>query len=48
MNKLPTNLIKTERTEILVLNQNTAWKMFRYGVFSGPYFPVFGDLLDAY
>ena len=21
---------------------STAWKLFKYGVFSGPYFPVFG------
>ena len=21
---------------------HTAWKVFKYGVFSGPYFPIFG------
>ena len=37
-----------------ILNQNdtiivtTAWKVFKYGVFSGPYFPVFGLNTEIY
>ena len=27
---------------------NTAWKAFKYGVFSGPYFPVFGLNTEIY
>ena len=27
---------------------NTAWKVSRYGVFSGPYFPVFGLNMEIY
>ena len=26
----------------------TAWKVFQYGVFSGPYFPVFGLNTEIY
>ena len=26
----------------------TAWKVFKYGVFSGPYFPVFGLNIGKY
>ena len=26
----------------------TAWKMFKYGVFSGPYFPVFSPNTEKY
>ena len=25
-----------------IIFTNTAWKVSKYGVFSGPYFPVFG------
>ena len=25
-----------------VLNNYTAWEVSKYGIFSGPYFPVFG------
>ena len=32
------NLVKSKYTEVI----NTAWKVSKYGVFSGPYFPVFG------
>ena len=31
------NLVKSKYTEVI----NTAWKVSKYGVFSGPYFPVF-------
>ena len=27
---------------------NTAWKVSKYGVFSGPYFPVFGLNTEIY
>ena len=31
------NLVKSKYTEVI----NTAWKVSKYGVLSGPYFPVF-------
>ena len=32
-----------QKIQIIVMVQNTARKMSKYGVFSGPYFPVFGQ-----
>ena len=32
----------------IVLKSTTAWKVSRYGVFSGPYFPVFGLNTEIY
>ena len=29
-------------TRVRVYQSNTAWKVSKYGVVSGPYFPVFG------
>ena len=34
--------IKMEIGEFRVFSLITAWKVSKYGVFSGPYFPVFG------
>ena len=31
-----------------VLTLNTGWKVSQYGVFSGPYFPVFGLTMEIY
>ena len=35
-------LQKWSNTQNFRLHYFTAWKVFKYGVFSGPYFPVFG------
>ena len=29
-------------------NRSTPWKVFKYGVISGPYFPVFGLTVEIY
>ena len=30
------------------LNPSTTWKVSKYGVFSGPYFPAFGSNTEIY
>ena len=40
---------KCGRARIMKLTKtNTAWKVFKYRVFSGPYFPVFGLNTEIY
>ena len=36
------NLLNKSRYEVEFLCGYTAWKVSKYGVFSGPYFPIFG------
>ena len=33
---------KTKQQDTRVNDNNTVWKVSKYGVISGPYFPVFG------
>ena len=39
---------KTITEKNLIWIVTTAWKVFKYGVFSGPYFPVFGLNTEIY
>ena len=33
---------------VSVIIMNTTWKVFKYGVISGPYIPVFGQEITPY
>ena len=36
------------KASINILSRHTAWKVSKYGIFSGPYFPVFSQKTAKY